>query len=61
MANEQGLARDSTLVFIKGVVDVDLRYTLKVIIRGSNASGGDPFFLAIGERMRFVLGQGAMT
>jgi hypothetical protein len=61
MANEQGLARDSTLVFIKGVVDVDLRYTLKVIIRGSNASGGDPFFLAIGAKTTFVLGQGAMT
>jgi hypothetical protein len=25
---------------------------------GSNASGGDPFFLAIGERTGFVLGQG---
>jgi len=65
MANEPGLARDSTLAFIKGVVDVDLALPVFVDYRSSSGairlwrtSGGDPFFLAIGERTRFVLGQG---
>ena len=40
MANEQGLARDSTLVFIKGVVDVDLALYVEGHHPGQSAFGG---------------------
>jgi hypothetical protein len=51
MVNEPGLARDSTLVLVKGVVDVDLALPVFVYYRSSSGairlwrtSGGDPFF-----------------
>jgi hypothetical protein len=51
MVNEQGLARDSTLAFTKGVVDVDQSLPVFVYYRSSSGairlwrtSGGDPFF-----------------
>ena len=67
MANEPGLARDSTLAFTKGVVDVDLSLPVFVYYRSSSGAirlwrtSGGGLFLAIGERTGFVLGQGAMT
>ena len=66
MANEPGPARDSTLVFAKGVVDVDLALYVEGHHSGQSAFGGPRvvilFFLAIGElQTGYVLGQGAMT
>ena len=53
MANEQGLARDSTLAFTKGVVDVDLALYAEGHHPGQSAFGGPRvviLFLAIGGR-----------
>jgi hypothetical protein len=52
MVNEQGLARDSTLVFTKGVVDVNTAVYVEGHHSGQSAFGGPRvviFFLAIGK------------
>ena len=64
MVNEQGLARDSTLVFAKGVVDVDLALYVEGHHPGQSALGGPRvviLFLAIRGRNEVRSWAGAMT
>jgi hypothetical protein len=59
--NEQGLARDSTLAFTKGVVDVDLALYVEGHHPGQSAFGGPRvviLFFSYRGRTRFVHGQG---